>query len=978
MPILSPERWRQAEPILQDALELAPEARERFLDRTCAGDAELRAAIETLLAADSAAGEFLGRPAVSYLSGIADGLRQPEPAPTFPPEERIGAFRVIRELARGGMGVVYLAERADGQFEQQVALKLIRRGLDSEEITSRFLAERQILARLDHPHIARLVDGGIAGDGQPWFAMEYVEGEPLTTYCDQRRLAVPERLRLFEDVCEAVRYAHQQLVVHRDLKPSNILVTAKGRVKLLDFGIAKVLEEGQAGGWADGKGAPATRTELRVLTPEYAAPEQVKGEPVSTATDVYALGAVLYELLTGRRVHRFERHTASEVERVVCEMEPEPPSTAVSQDNPAMSAVRGSDPGRLRRLLKGDFDTIILKALQKEPVRRYPSAEALLEDLRRLQSGLPVRARPDSRWYRSRKFVRRHWIGVGGGAVLLASLLVGLGGTIWQARVATRQAARATAVKEFLAGLFREAGPAESRGRDVTARELLERGLRRIDSALAGQPALQGELLGELGVIYRDLGFYGRADSVLERSVTLARAAHGPEAAEVAARLTDWALALKLRGKLAPAESLLRVALAMRRRELGASHPDVGITMGALSAVLKDRGEYAQAESLSREVLAIDLKHAGPTSLAVATDLNNLGTDLGEAGKYLAADSAYRAALTIRRRLLDPGHPSVILSMENLAANLRDLGRLTEAEGIQREVLARYRVLFPGGHPYIADGLNSLARTIDDMGRYAEAESLHQEAVAIRRRLLGPDHNQTIVSTNNLATVRYRLRDLAGAERAFREVMGRWRTLLGSDHSHTLYAINNLGVVLCELGRHDEAERYIREALTRRRARTGDDHIDLRGPLRALGVLLHRTGRLPAAEDTLRRVAALTRKHLAPDHEHHAEVLSALGAVLTARRRPAEAEPLLRQALAIRQRKLDAGDYRLAETRRDLGIALARLGGATEAESLLAASHGVFAADSTRAPEARETARLLADLRRQAGRATEPAGAGSR
>ncbi|MGH7528613.1 MAG: serine/threonine-protein kinase, partial [Gemmatimonadales bacterium] len=521
---LTPLRWQRLALIFDDVLELAPEARAAYLDHACAGDAALRAEIDALLAADAGSGDF-PEAAEAYfpsLMGAAADAAQP-PAGGLAAGTVIGPYRVVRELAQGGMGAVYLAERADGQFEQRVALKLIRAGLDSVEVQRRFLAERQILARLNHPNIAKLLDGGIAAEGRPWFAMELVDGSPLLAWCDERKLGLTERLRIFEAVCDAVRYAHQNLVVHRDLKPSNILVTTDGRVKLLDFGIAKVLEggaEGQRGSGADV--APLTRTELRILTPEYAAPEQVRGEPVTTATDVYALGAVLYELLAGQRVHRFDRHTPAEIERVVCETDPEPPSAAAMQDV-AASAARRTEPRRLRRLLRGDLDTIVLKALQKDPARRYPSAEALLDDLRRFESGLPIKARPESRTYRLGKFVRRHGVGVAAGTALFLALLAGLGGTLWQARAAAREASRAVAVKDFLVGLFQESDPAQARGRNITADELLARGIQRLDTALTRDPALQSELLGELGKIHRELGLFERADSLLERSVRLAR-----------------------------------------------------------------------------------------------------------------------------------------------------------------------------------------------------------------------------------------------------------------------------------------------------------------------------------------------------------------------------------------------------------------------------------------------------------------------
>ncbi len=481
---LTPDRWRRVAAILDEVLELPPAEQAGYLELACGGDPGLRSDVEALLAADASSGEFLEVPAAEYLTSVF-GAALPGAGGGIAAGTRIGSFRVVRELAHGGMGEVYLAQRADGQFEQQVALKLVRSGMDSAEVHRRFLAERQILARLHHPHIAGLLDGGLTAEGRPWFAMEYIAGAQLKAWCDSRGMGIPERLRLFADVCEAVRYAHQSLVVHRDLKPSNILVTDDGEVKLLDFGIAKLLESGPDGdGRGDGGAEPATRTELRALTPEYAAPEQLRGEPVTTATDVYALGAILYELLTGRRPHQFPRRSPAEIERIVCDIDPDPPR------------------------LGGELDAILLRALQKEPARRYPSAEALLEDLRRWRDGLPVRARPDSALYRVRKFVRRHRLGVVAGGALVLSLIGGLAATLHQARAKTREAAKAREVTDFVVNLFQVADPAESRGREVSAGELLARGVRRVDSALGRQPEVQEELLGVLGRIHRELGLY--------------------------------------------------------------------------------------------------------------------------------------------------------------------------------------------------------------------------------------------------------------------------------------------------------------------------------------------------------------------------------------------------------------------------------------------------------------------------------------
>src|SRR5262245_8366923 len=488
--------------IFGEALERPAAERRAFLDAACASAPELRAEAESLLAAHEQAGGFLDEIDTAREAALLDATAEPEP----PEGRRVGPYRLLREVGRGGMGVVYLAERVEGGFEQRAAIKLVKRGMDTDAILRRFLRERQILAGLEHASVARLLDGGVTDDGHPYFAMEYVDGEPLTVYCENRQLGIEARLRLFEEACRAVQHAHGKLVVHRDLKPSNMLVTGEGRLKLLDFEIAKLLTEDD-----DATAITLTQVGTRVLTPDYAAPEQVRGEPVTTATDVYALGVVLYELLAGRLPHGGERRSLGEMARAICEEEPRAPSMAAA-----------AQPRRAREL-RGDLDTVVLKALSKEPSRRYASAEALAEDIRRFLSGHPVRARRDTVGYVVTKFVRRHKVGVAAATVAVLSLLLGLAGTAWQAAVAARErdrarleAERAEKVKEFLVGLFKASDPAESTGEAITARELMDRGAERIEKELAGHPSLQAELFEIVAGISHELGRYEQARSLAE------------------------------------------------------------------------------------------------------------------------------------------------------------------------------------------------------------------------------------------------------------------------------------------------------------------------------------------------------------------------------------------------------------------------------------------------------------------------------
>lgn len=901
---ISRDRWQHVEAIFDEAYELPPEARPAFLDRACGDDAELRARVEGMLRATSVTGGILETPMFEGAAAIlrsADALQQSGPGEG----DRIGRYRVIRELGVGGMGSVYLAERADGVFEQRVALKLIRGALDNEDIMRRFLQERQILARLEHPHIARLVDGGADEAGRPYFAMEYVPGVPITTYCDRNALGVRARLELFLQVCAAVQYAHQNLVVHRDLKPSNILVTGDGQVKLLDFGIAKLLHEDDV---AD---PTATRAGLRVLTPDYAAPEQVRGEAVTTATDVYALGATLYELVSGRRPHRITRYTAAEVEREVCEHDPLPPSTAITklerangsptpkEPDPApdvLSRVRGTTLDRLRRQLRGDLDAIVLQALQKDPARRYGSAEALQADLRRYLNGQPVAARRESIAYRLRKFARRHAIAVAAAILVTLSLMAGLAGTAWQARVAASEAAKAQAVSTFLTGLFEVADPDLANAESITARELLDAGARRVNAELVGQPDVRAEMLALLGDIHRKLGLYERADTLLATALDVRRALHGagtPEEAEMLAAVGNLRAD---QGRPEEAERMLRRALEIRETTLGRDHADVARSLRDLSSVLATRGVFEEAESLQRRGLAINERLHGELHAEVARDYENLSTMLRAKGDYDAAIDAARHVLDIRMELLGQQHLETATSTSNLALLLSETGDLDGAERLYRQVLAF------------------------DLER------------------LGENHPYTATVTNNLAFVLQRKGALAEAELLYRRVLDIVTPLFGGPHPYVATVLNNLALVLRDSDRLEEAEAMLRESLDMYRSIFRDDHFSVGTAHALLATIVQRRGRLNEADSLYIEALGRLEPAFPEGHPRTASALLGRGRLLVERGLAADAEPLLRKALAQREAAYGVEERSSVDARVALGEALAALGRYPEAESLLAAS----------------------------------------
>ncbi|HEY9231040.1 MAG TPA: serine/threonine-protein kinase, partial [Blastocatellia bacterium] len=537
---MTPERWRQAKALLEEALAHDPAARAAWLAEACKGDAPLRQEVESLIASYEEDRDFMEAPAVA-----APSLAGAAPAPEG---RMVGPYRLIREIGHGGMGTVFMAARADDQYRKRVAIKLVRRGMDSEQILARFRSERQILASLDHPNIARLLDGGTTDDGLPYFVMEYIEGQSIDRFCDEHKLTTVERLRLFRTACSAVHFAHQNLVVHRDLKPSNILVTPDGTPKLLDFGIAKLLKPELYA-----QTLTPTATSLRPMTPDYASPEQVKGTPITTASDVYSLGVLLYELLSGHRPYQIKSYTPVEIEKVICEQEPERPSAAIGRTVTTQSAdgtltpetvsrPREGQPERLRRKLKGDLDNIILMALRKEAQRRYSSVEQFSEDLRRHLEGLPVIARKDTFAYRAGKFVSRNKVAASVALAFVLLLAVSLVIIVRQSVRAARERDKAQQVAQFLAEIFKVSDPGESRGASVTAREILDKGAERIDRELSGQPEVQATLMATIGQVYESLGLYDDAARMLETALNTRLALFGREHPDVAESMLSLAI----------------------------------------------------------------------------------------------------------------------------------------------------------------------------------------------------------------------------------------------------------------------------------------------------------------------------------------------------------------------------------------------------------------------------------------------------
>jgi eukaryotic-like serine/threonine-protein kinase len=664
----NPTRWERIQALFHAALELPEPERADYLAAQGAGDPQLAAEVQALLDADEAGGlaePDLGQLAHQLLDGSVPVLR------------KIGPYRIIRVLGHGGMGVVYLGERDD--LHSRVARNVLRDASLSLARRERFQREQQTLAQLNHPSIARLYDADVLPDGTPYFVMEYVEGAPITEYCAAQECSVRERLALFGAVCEAVQYAHRHAVVHRDLKPSNILVTRDGEdgvpaVKLLDFGIAKRLENG---------GAPAdqTQTALRLMTPAYAAPEQLRGEPVGVHTDVYALGVILYELLTGSHPFDIEGLAASEVERVILETEPEKPSTRARQN--------GGRDASLGRTAWADLDTLCLTALHADPQLRYPTVEALLRDLRHFQAGEPLEARPATWRYRTGKFVARHRRPLALAASLAVAIVIAT--TLYTTRLAEArdaalaEAARTERIQQFMLGLFEGGDPAVGPADSLRVVTLLDRGVREAHS-LEAEPAIRAELYQTLGTLFQQLGDFGRADSLLQHSLAMRRALFGPDHAEVAQSLLALGRLRTAQAEFDEAEHLVHEALAASR-QLPAGHPTIAEATEEMGRVLTERGEYDRAVTVLEE--AVRLRAAGGSEGAeVSRTLTALANAHFYAGRYATSDSLNRMVLALERRLYGRRHPHVAGTLMNLAATRNQLGFYAEAEQLHRQALA--------------------------------------------------------------------------------------------------------------------------------------------------------------------------------------------------------------------------------------------------------------------------------------------------
>jgi len=892
------ERWREVDRLFAAALDWPPEERAASLEKACQGDPDLRAEVERLLSVDERLGNFLEQPAISPLT-VAGESDDHGP---------LGPYRLLRRLGSGGSGTVYLARRDDEQYKRLVAIKILRSGLEGTEIYHRFLAERQILARLEHPNIARLYDGGGTPDGRPYLVMELVEGLPVDAYCDRHRLTVERRLELFRRICGAVQYAHQNLLVHRDIKPLNILVTEEGEPKLLDFGIAK-----QLGATAEQSGAE-TRTGLRMMTPSFASPEQVRGEAVTTASDVYSLGVLLYELLVGRSPYRLTTGLPHEIETAICGQEPERPSQALARapgvepEVPAgeVAAARDIRVPALVRRLAGDLDNIVLKALRKEAPRRYASAAALSQDVENHLLNLPVAARPDTLVYRTRMFVRRHRAAVLAAAAVVALVVGFLVSLVLQGRQLARERDKANYALTFLVDTFQQADPFHTRGERLTARDILDRGAGRVSRELAGQPDVQAALMDAIGRVDLSLGRLDQAAPLLEGALAARRKALGPASLEVAQSLDHVAAVRFQRSDFKGSEQLLRQSLALKRGLPGDHAVEVARTLNQLGDTLAKTGAPKAAEPLHREALAAARRAEGREGPTVAASLIALASRLNEQADYPAAEAMLQQGLAMESRLLGDQNADVINHRQALTGLLINQGKFKEGEAEVRHMIEVERKIVGEG-PDLAELYNNLAVTLTGEGRFPEAEALYRRSLAIFRTAYGDSDYRVAETLGNLGGSLEGEKKFEEAVAAHQQALEIRQRLYGSKGPEVGHSLLHLAKAQRALGRPGEAATLAQQAVANLEAAFGPQHPYAAYAHMALGLALRDQGQAAAAEPHLRQGLVVLARSLPPAHPQTALNKLELAVCLTDLGRLDEAKALAKEALPRLQALYGAG-----------------------------------------------------------------------
>lgn len=788
-------RWQRMQKLFHEAADLPPSDWQSFLHSACANDQELMSEVLAMLEQDTAGTSLLDR-------RLAEVAHQTMAAPSSLPVREFGPYRIIGVLGEGGMGVVYLAERTD--LGNQVAIKVLRDAWLSPSRRERFASEQRTLAQLNHPSIAQLYDADTLPDGTPWFAMERVEGIPLTEYCQKHNSPIEERLQLFRSVCEAVQYAHGNAVIHRDLKPSNILVKNDGAIRLLDFGIAKQLESLDVP-------LDQTMTGLRLMTPAYAAPEQIRGDRVGIHTDVYSLGVILYELLAGQLPFDLSNLTPAEAATIITEHEPGKPSAAIKRAGTKSGATS------LSKTAWADLDVLCLTAMHKDPQRRYRSVEALIRDVDHYLKGEPLEARADTLHYRMGKFVGRNRRAVTAAALVSAAVLglvIFFTLRLTKARnTALAEAARTQRVQQFMMSLFQGGDEAVGPAADMKVLTMVDRGVQQAQ-ALSTDPKVQAELYGTLGSIYQKLGKLDQAEPLLRQALEQRKRLFGPNSPEAAESLVALGRLRADQAQYEEAEKLIRQGLEIDRRLLPPNHAAVIDAETSLGAVLIDRGNYDQAIKILNQTVQIQSASQEQTP-ALANSLSELADANYYAGHYSIADPLYRRVLDMHRQLYGAKHPLVADDLGNLGSVQQDLQYYIQAEQFYRQALDITQSYYGKDNPKTATDLNMLARSLLYQNKYDEATQMLQQALAIRERVYGPVHPAVASTLNELGNIASRRDHYEEAEADFRRMADIYRAVYGDHHYLIAVAISNLGSVYSAKKDYPQAEQLFRDALRR-------------------------------------------------------------------------------------------------------------------------------------------------------------------
>jgi len=785
----------------------------------------------------------------------------------------IGNYKLLESIGEGGMGTVYLAEQIK-PVKRRVALKIIKLGMDTKQVVARFEAERQALAVMDHPNIAKVYDAGATNTGRPYFVMELIRGMPITEYCDKHKLTTRERLEIFIPVCQAIQHAHQKGIIHRDLKPSNMLVAVqedKPVPKIIDFGIAKAIEHRLT------ERTLFTEQGQLIGTPEYMSPEQAEmsGLDIDTRTDIYSLGVMLYELLVG--VLPFDPKTLretgfSEIQRIICETDPPKVSTRLSSLGDTQTSIaeqRKTDPDSLHNQLKGDLDWITMKAMTKDRTQRYASASELAADVIRHLKHEPILASPPSTLYRFKKYIARHKIGVAATTLVILAIFIGIIGTsigLFRAKraekIAEEEAKTAQEVSDFLVELFKVSDPGEARGNTITAREILDKGAKQIDQQLGGQPLIQARLMATMGQVYHNLGLYEQAEQLLERMLVIRRKALGEEHLQVARGLLHLIWLYRSQGRYAEAVPLCRQAIDIMESTLGPDHPDVARAFSTFGTILRDLGDYEEARQLLEQAITISEKVMGPDHIDVARSLYHLGWLLKLTGQYDEAKSSYERALQIMEKELGSDSPSVAWCLNDLAVIHQDLGNYEEARSLLERSLTIEEKIFGPEHPALSAVINNLGALFWYLGDYDEARTYWERTLKIREKVLGPDHP-----------------DVAGI-------------------------IYNLGLIFHNEKNYDEAKQLYKRALSIYEKALGPENISMASTLHSFANLYKGTGEYTEARQLYERVLEIREKALGPESSRVAECLMDLAVIYAIQDKYAEAKSFYQRSLNTYEKSL--------------------------------------------------------------------------